>query len=246
MLEPLSNQPVTITHHLGVDLLLNLNAISRLAPFMHDEHTLGSAARVAEVPASSLAYWVQRFLKAGLIEVTRTQARAGKPIPHYRALSSEYQVPFDAMPPGTRDEFLLRGRKTAFEQLIAASNRAAASQASAGLRITAHAERGLELNFIEADDLPQGQGTEWWGSCLLTAEEAAELEQTLKDLHTRFGRDQEGPGRTRYHLVFGFVPAGVRKRYYENVEDAIVMWCNDLALPEYRDRLRELCPEVDR
>lgn len=45
---------------------------------------------------------------------------------------------------------------------------------------------------------------------------------------------------------FGFVPAGVRKRYYENVEDAIVMWCNDLALPEYRDRLRELCPEVDR
>ena len=45
---------------------------------------------------------------------------------------------------------------------------------------------------------------------------------------------------------FGFVPAGVRKKYYENVEDAIVMWCNDLALPEYRDRLRELCPEVDR
>lgn len=45
---------------------------------------------------------------------------------------------------------------------------------------------------------------------------------------------------------FGFVPAGVRKRYYENVEDAIVMWCNDLALPEYRDRLRELSPEVER
>jgi [ribosomal protein S18]-alanine N-acetyltransferase len=41
---------------------------------------------------------------------------------------------------------------------------------------------------------------------------------------------------------FGFVPAGVRKNYYENVEDAIVMWCNDLALPEYHDRLRELSP----
>ncbi|MEQ1872687.1 MAG: ribosomal protein S18-alanine N-acetyltransferase [Ilumatobacteraceae bacterium] len=42
---------------------------------------------------------------------------------------------------------------------------------------------------------------------------------------------------------FGFVPAGVRQKYYENSDDAIVMWCNDLALPEYRDRLRELSPE---
>ena len=45
-----------------------------------------------------------------------------------------------------------------------------------------------------------------------------------------------------YHQ-FGFVPAGVRQKYYENSDDAIVMWCNDLALPEYRDRLRALSPE---
>ncbi|CAB4365354.1 MAG: ribosomal-protein-alanine N-acetyltransferase [Actinobacteria bacterium] len=45
---------------------------------------------------------------------------------------------------------------------------------------------------------------------------------------------------------FGFAPAGVRKKYYESVEDAIVMWCNDLALPEYRDHLAELCPEAAR
>jgi ribosomal-protein-alanine N-acetyltransferase len=45
---------------------------------------------------------------------------------------------------------------------------------------------------------------------------------------------------------FGFVPAGVRQKYYENSDDAIVMWCNDLALPEYRDRLRELSPESSR
>lgn len=46
-----------------------------------------------------------------------------------------------------------------------------------------------------------------------------------------------------YHQ-FGFVPAGVRQKYYENSDDAIVMWCNDLALPEYRQRLRELSPGV--
>ncbi len=48
-----------------------------------------------------------------------------------------------------------------------------------------------------------------------------------------------------YHQ-FGFVPAGIRQKYYENADDAIGMWCNDLALPEYRQRLRELSPEAAR
>jgi len=58
-------------------------------PFMRAEHTLGSAAKSAQVPASSLAYWVRRFLTAGLVEITRVQPRRGKPIPHYRAMSRE-------------------------------------------------------------------------------------------------------------------------------------------------------------
>ena len=32
---------------------------------------------------------------------------------------------------------------------------------------------------------------------------------------------------------FGFVPAGIRQRYYENTEDAIVMWASDIDSPEY-------------
>ncbi len=39
---------------------------------------------------------------------------------------------------------------------------------------------------------------------------------------------------------FGFAPAGVRRRYYDNVEDAIVMWCHDIQTPEYAARLQEL------
>ena len=40
---------------------------------------------------------------------------------------------------------------------------------------------------------------------------------------------------------FGFAPAGVRKRYYENTEDAIVMWCHDIQ----SDGLRR-APAIDR
>ena len=39
---------------------------------------------------------------------------------------------------------------------------------------------------------------------------------------------------------FGFEPAGIRQKYYENVEDAIIMWAHDIDSPQYRARLRSL------
>lgn len=39
---------------------------------------------------------------------------------------------------------------------------------------------------------------------------------------------------------FGFAPAGIRQRYYENTEDALVMWVHDIDSPEYRTRLDEI------
>lgn len=45
-----------------------------------------------------------------------------------------------------------------------------------------------------------------------------------------------------YHQ-FGFEPAGIRQRYYENVEDAIVMWCHNIETAEYATRLMQLSPE---
>ena len=44
-------------------------------------------------------------------------------------------------------------------------------------------------------------------------------------------------GAQELYRRFGFAPAGVRQRYYENVEDAIVMWCHDLATEAYAARL---------
>ncbi len=47
-------------------------------------------------------------------------------------------------------------------------------------------------------------------------------------------------GAQELYRRFGFAPAGIRKRYYDNREDAIVMWCHDIDSPEYAARLREL------
>jgi ribosomal-protein-alanine N-acetyltransferase len=51
-------------------------------------------------------------------------------------------------------------------------------------------------------------------------------------------------GAQALYRRFGFVPAGVRQRYYENTEDAIVMWCHDIAAAEFAERLVALCPDT--
>jgi [ribosomal protein S18]-alanine N-acetyltransferase len=50
-------------------------------------------------------------------------------------------------------------------------------------------------------------------------------------------------GAQALYRSFGFVPAGVRQRYYENTEDAIVMWCHDIGERAFRERLSLLSPE---
>jgi ribosomal-protein-alanine N-acetyltransferase len=48
----------------------------------------------------------------------------------------------------------------------------------------------------------------------------------------------------RLYRRFGFVPVGVRKRYYEGTEDAIVMWAHEIGQPPYEARLRAIEAEV--
>ena len=47
-------------------------------------------------------------------------------------------------------------------------------------------------------------------------------------------------GAQELYRRFGFVPAGIRKNYYEANTDAIVMWCHDISGADYAGRLREL------
>jgi ribosomal-protein-alanine N-acetyltransferase len=44
-------------------------------------------------------------------------------------------------------------------------------------------------------------------------------------------------GAQAMYRRFGFAPAGVRRKYYESVEDAIVMWCHDIGSDEHQARL---------
>jgi hypothetical protein len=201
-----------VRDHRGVDLLLKLTSTRCLGPFMRADHTLGSAAAELEMPASSLAYYVARFVKAGLVTVVRELARAGKPIPVYRATADEFQVPFHAMPPGRRDEFLNVSRRHILAEFTAAVDRAIVDDDDNGIRVVPHAVRGVQIDFIEGTRPADIAATEWWGKIRLTDDEARQFRDELEDLITRYSEDRDGPGRRSHIAMVGLVPEGRRRR----------------------------------
>lgn len=46
-----------------------------------------------------------------------------------------------------------------------------------------------------------------------------------------------------YHR-FGFLQEGVRKRYYENTDDALVLWASGIQQPAYTERLSDLAADL--
>ena len=52
-------------------------------------------------------------------------------------------------------------------------------------------------------------------------------------------------GAQRLYGRFGFRPVGVRKNYYQEInEDALIMWVDDIAEPRYRDVLHARMQDV--
>lgn len=68
---------------------------------------------------------------------------------------------------------------------------------------------------------------------------AWEARRTGADAMTLEVRDSNRPAQELYRR-FGFVPVGVRPKYYENRDDAVVMWCHDLQSADVAARLREI------
>lgn len=190
--------------HAAVDLLMSLKATKALSPFLHGEHTLGSAARQARMAASTLAYWVDRLVRAGLVEVCEVRPRAGKPIPVYRATAEEFIIPLDAIPPGAREQFLHGGRRQAFDSFVRSVESSA--EIDRGLYVRRDPGGGVAIGFDEPVPAPETPVAEWWGTAHLTPADAAELRRRIDALVEEFGSRPKAKGTRRYAMVMGIAP----------------------------------------
>lgn len=85
---------------------------------------------------------------------------------------------------------------------------------------------------VDPDQHRRGIGRQLMVHLMRTAREANCDAMTLEVRVTNTGAQA-------MYRQFGFAPAGIRKRYYENTDDALVMWCHDLGGDDVTRRLAE-------
>jgi predicted transcriptional regulator len=80
----------------AIKFLTNIDEIPLLKPFMSQERPLASVAQELNMDLSVLTRKVKRLVGLGLLEVTRTEARAGRSVRHYRSTADEFFIPENA------------------------------------------------------------------------------------------------------------------------------------------------------
>ena len=77
-------------------LLLNARTRTHLAPFLGEARSVSEVAQATGTKANTMLRRVQRFVRAGLLEVVEERPRRGRPIRTYRAVAEVFFVPFEA------------------------------------------------------------------------------------------------------------------------------------------------------
>lgn len=91
-----SSGSVVVTDQCQARLLTDPRSTGFIYPFLARERSTAEAAVDAECPITTMAYRVRVLAEAGLLHVTRTHLRAGRPIRYYRSSHDAYRVPLAA------------------------------------------------------------------------------------------------------------------------------------------------------
>jgi hypothetical protein len=79
-------------------VLTDVTQVRLLEPFFSRDTTLSDAAKKLNIKLTTLLYHVTKFVRLGLLEVTKEKARKGKAIKYYRTTAKAFFVPFDVSP----------------------------------------------------------------------------------------------------------------------------------------------------
>ena len=200
-----------IKSRLAASLLCRVNVVTCLRPFMVRECSLVDAAHLAEIQLNVLHYWVGRFLKAGLLKVTRTVKRVGRPIKFYLATAQSYVVPADMMPSSGYEAAELHEehwRRMFWEGLAVAAPELLYVN---GIRISIDEDHQLNVqNFRNPDEYSDPLRRDaravlntWSNALKLNPVEAKELQARLMDLFHEYQRKQ---GKDTYVIHIGLAP----------------------------------------
>ena len=193
-----------VTDPAAIALLTDLRGLRMLSPFLARTHTLTSAARVLDRPASTLAHWVPRFVASGLLEARGAITRAGAPMPQYRAGARKLVVPYGLIPFDARVRMLDQGRMYLLRRFLDGLDESLAETGATGLSFAAHGETGTVIDLDE--DEVDGQArryTDGWRTISLDDDDALALPREIEAVIERYA---SRGGRREYVLHAGIAP----------------------------------------
>ncbi len=88
----------TVTDPEQARLLSNPESFRFFQPFVSQELSATVAAAEIDCALDTMLYRIKTFLKAGLLQISKLEKRAGRPIKHYRSVHDAYFIPFEVTP----------------------------------------------------------------------------------------------------------------------------------------------------
>lgn len=211
------SQFLTLTDSQAVRLLCDPAMRVVLAPFLTAERTIGVVAEQLQMDKNALLLKVRRLAKAGLLRVSRTQRRAGRPIKFYQAVAPGFFVPFIATSFATPGAWMEAEYQAREKLLIAQTMQEGLEwqeqqKPDFGLRFFQRPDGIVEADFafgmhdeanLAAPDAPAVMSAFVFTE--LDPQEAKELQWKLADIVQQYERRGTGTGR-RYILRLGLAP----------------------------------------
>jgi DNA-binding transcriptional ArsR family regulator len=156
-----------------------------------EERSLSDLQRLAGQTLPKLHYHVTRLLDAGLLRVSREQARGGRPIRFFRAVAESFLVP---------QKFLgeLPGEAMAAEMRTLLQR----NRGDVALRYAADERGGFRMTLVRDEAGPSPRALELWQVFKLTRQQRDELARELKDLFHRYAKAEGGSETILAHAAF--------------------------------------------
>ena len=209
---------VEITDPRAIELLTSMRTLRYLNPFMRAAHTLTSAAAAVHRPASSMAYWVPRLVRHGLIVHLGDETRAGAAMPVYRAPGRHLTVPFAKLPFDRRVALLDDGRRRVLNRFLDGLDEQMSRSDDFSLEFGPSGDTGAAIQMRERPDQRRDRDfTDAWMMFELTDEDALQLSNDIESLMERYST-KTGPKRYIVHSGLAATP----KHPWRSADDPIL------------------------
>ncbi len=188
-----------ITSPAAIAMLTNLRSLRFLQPFMRGSHTLSSAAAALGRPTSTVAYWIPKFVRVGLLVHLGNEERPGMRMPRYRAPARQLTVTYKKIPVDSRVALLDEGRLRVLRRFFDGLDEAIESTAAFSLAFAGSDELGTSVEMIETDGTPRRlHYTDGWMTFHLSDADAIDFAADIEAVLAKYA-DHKGPRRYIAH-----------------------------------------------